>query len=258
MVGRKFKILISYILIAMMGVVVIFIRRELSVRRNCCLENDLSIGVDEIDSLRWCHVEVCTFDPNVVGRDSFLLLGFECGLIDRILHYRKAKGVFRSKKDFIVFCNQDSLWNRHFGKLISIRDKKRIVRQGVNNASYSTLCNVLSGCSKEDVGRLYYWKESHLGLVSWRQIYDLGLFSDEFIKECRRVLFIDKESVLSVDVNVASYEEIRRLPYLSNRDVQALMAYRAEHMGFATESEFFSCLHLSVQRRSFLRHYLSF
>lgn len=258
MIRREFKILISYILVILLCGVVVVVRRAWNNHCDNCWVKDCSITMSEVDSLRWNGRVVFSFDPNLLDRDSFLLLGLDIGLVDRIVRYRNAKGFFKTKDAFFQFCKEDSLWCHHFEDFVSISKTERVKKVEINKVSYSKFCNALKTCTKKDINRLYYWREAHMGIVSWKQLYDLDLFPENFIKECSRVFYVDKEMVSCVDVNVASYEELRKLPYLSKQDIQSVLDYRADHMGFAVASEFFSCVQLSALRCYFLKQYLCF
>ncbi|QZT37022.1 helix-hairpin-helix domain-containing protein [Halosquirtibacter xylanolyticus] len=250
--------LISYFSIILLGGVIVCCRYVYVGHKEIALVKKLDIPNTIIDSLRWSSVSCFQFDPNNITEDSLELLGFDSSLISRIEKYRRAKGRFRDVNQFISFCNKGSIWAEHFRGLVVLTEDNPIKRVDFNRIVYADYSKLLTKSNADEMIRIYRYRSRYGGFVSWEQLKDLCCVSDKTLSYCRKLFFLDSNDIIPIDVNVASYESLRKLPYLNSTDVVSVMNYREKNMGFGSYAEFISTLTISEVHKSYLVHYVSF
>ncbi|QZE13112.1 helix-hairpin-helix domain-containing protein [Halosquirtibacter laminarini] len=256
--NRSVGVFISYCFFVALFVLIVIIRVSLSNSTYQFYDLEKGITQEEIDSIRWDGCHCFAFDPNKLSVDSFALLGLEVRLRSRILSYRKAGGVFKSRSHFGEFCHEDSLWKQHILPLVLFQVDKTKVRCEFNSSSLSRVVSCLGASYYEQSRELIHNRDRIGGFVSWKQVENMHLVSTSFVELCRSFFYIDRTKIEKTDVNTASYSELFHLPYLLKNDIGQIVSYRTRHMGIASFSEFLSCVHDDSQIDLYLRYYMDF
>jgi competence protein ComEA len=196
------------------------------------------------------------FDPNTIGYDSLLLLGFKATACRNLLKYREKGGVIRNKAKLgsiygmdTVFLNSISGWidypdytkergNRtylptHSDTLVrrTIPMPVRPVRIELNTADSLEIL-ALRGIGPALCRRILMFRRRMGGFLSLAQMSEMGIIHDTLIRNLEPSLWVDPEKIQAMNLNTVEYRQLVRHPYFLPEDVKAILQYRKQHGSF--------------------------
>lgn len=184
-----------------------------------------------------------SFDPNTLSQDSFMLLGLNAGLAQRIVNYRAAKGVFKESKDMAkIYGMSDSVFQsllpfiqikrlpiagpKEVGakskspekikprEVSTIEPAERAIAIDINTAD-SVAFMQLRGIGPVYAGRIVRFRAALGGFYSVKQVGEVYGLSDSLFKTIEKSLSVTDTLLQRINLNLASFKEVNRHPYIS-------------------------------------------
>ena len=202
------------------------------------------------------------FDPNSLPKDSLLLLGLNESIAQRIVNYRKAKGVFRKPGDVAkIYGLTDSLF-QEIKPWISIRTSSisstsqnkpkpykaeiepdvQVVEKvsvSINQADTVTWMK-LKGIGPTYSNRIVRFRSALGGFVSVDQIAEVYGISDSLFLALRPQLLLNDSSVKKLPINLATFKELNAHPYISFDQTKEILNTKSTIGKYRTIADLFN------------------
>ncbi|MFM6953739.1 MAG: helix-hairpin-helix domain-containing protein [Sphingobacteriaceae bacterium] len=182
------------------------------------------------------------FDPNGLSVDRWKQLGLSEKQIAVIKHFEARGGHFYKKEDvqkMYVISPKTYASLEPFIKIAPIVRVKNTfvkspkVRIELNTADSLALEQV-SGIGPAFASRILKYRERLGGFYSLEQLKEVyGVDSAHFVQWMPQ-LQLNTGLLRKININTASFEEFKRHPYLSYKQINALLQYRKQHGAYAT------------------------
>ncbi|MFO7879403.1 MAG: helix-hairpin-helix domain-containing protein [Bacteroidales bacterium] len=181
--------------------------------------------------------EAFFFDPNRIGKDSLLLLGFKNGVAERWVKYREASGGFDSITDIKRLYGIDNDLLEKLEPFMQFEQKKEKHRDtqdekspvDINTAGFRELME-LDIISKKLAGQILSYRDLLGGYTDTEQLKEVYDISQENYQLLKKWVVVDPEQITTINLNEADFGTLLRHPYLSKADVKNIMKFR-DHTG---------------------------
>jgi competence protein ComEA len=222
------------------------------------------------------------FDPNTATVEQFQSMGFPRFLAERIEKYRSKGGKFRKKEDLQrIYGLQPTLYNKvepyiqiaatnkpTFGTspLVTTNAtatdnkpvfvKPKITAFDINTADTSDLIK-LKGIGSKLALRIVKFRDGLGGFYDTNQYTEIFGLDSLALSELNRYAQV-RSAVKKIPLNTASPEDLDRLPYLSFKQSQVIVRFRAQHGSFKTPDDLLKIKILDAKIIEKITPYLSF
>ncbi len=174
--------------------------------------------------------EPFTFDPNVVSKDSLLLLGIPGSIARRIVNYRDKGGKFYVKYDLKKIYDFPPEIYQKLMPYINLPAKRheKIAKFSLDiNKATSGDLERIPGLSRSVASRVVKYRNILGGYIDKSQLGEVYGLSGEALKNVRSAVFINKGFVpRRIKINSVSIEALQRHPYISDELAEAIVRYR--------------------------------
>jgi DNA uptake protein ComE-like DNA-binding protein len=181
------------------------------------------------------HMPLFVFDPNNLPVDKWKQLGLSDHQINMIKHYEAKGGHFCTKEDLkkiYAITLQD--YNR-LAPYINIEgnsdsgfaNKSNVVIE-LNTADSAKLTEV-RGIGPVFAMRIIRYRDKLGGFYKKEQLKEVFGVDEEKYIQIREQLRVDARKLNKLNINAASFDDLRRFPYLSYKQMNAVIQYRKEH-----------------------------
>jgi competence protein ComEA len=191
------------------------------------------------------------FNPNTVGTEDLVTLGFSQSLAKRLIRYREKGGKFRIKSDLLKIYGVDSAFYDRVYPFVSLPRRievskavekksetknvsrvKRIAEKfDLNNADTSQLKKIY-GIGEKLSLRILKYRDRLGGFVSWGQLAEVyGLDSLVIRRLIESATIREDFKPTKININTASEKQLSSHPYLT-RVAKAIVSYRFQHGNF--------------------------
>jgi competence protein ComEA len=216
------------------------------------------------------------FDPNSIGIDGWQRLGLSAKQSAAILKYVAKGGRFRKKEDLQkMYTISPKLYEALapyvniapaavrpdlFGKPVPSRPEYqrtalRIVE--VNGADSTLLCEI-KGIGQAFASRIIKYRTRLGGFYNKSQLMEVfGLDSLKYLEISGQVS-IDQELVRQININTATFEDLKNHPYLRYKQINALIQYRKQHGNYSNIADLTKVLVLNPETIAKMAPYLVF
>jgi len=184
------------------------------------------------------------FDPNNVNIEAMVLLGLSVKQASVVERYRDRGGIFRSPEDFAKVYVIDSL---HYKKLkpwikissLAFSSSQRIQGDSTKkveriptivelNSTDTTELVKIKGVGKVFARRIIAYRTLIGGYTNIRQLSEVYGIKPDIIAEISKYITVDSTKVKTINLNLVSYEELKKHPYLSDYQAKAIIYYRSK------------------------------
>lgn len=188
------------------------------------------------------NIQYFPFDPNLLGSEGWKKLGLTEKQIQVIINYRSKGGRFYRKEDLRKIYSLSSDDYTRLEPYISIApeqprpgrssaaanpDKQKEIVE-LNSADSAALVS-LPGIGPAFASRILKYRNRLGGFYRVEQLLEVyGLDSAKYALLKDRVR-IDAALLTKIRVNSASFSDLKRLPYLNYKQVNAIIQYRNQH-----------------------------
>lgn len=190
------------------------------------------------------EVKYFYFDPNTVNIDEMVLLGLSVKQALVVKKYRDNGGIFRLPKDFAKVYVIDSLVYKKLKPWIKINpialntpqknkgDSSKKADHILNIVELNTADTLelvkIRGIGKVSARRIIAYRNLIGGYTNIRQLSEVYGIKPEMINEICKFITVDSTKIKTINLNLVSYEELKKHPYISDYQAKAIIYYRSK------------------------------
>ncbi len=189
--------------------------------------------------------ELFAFDPNECNMEEWRQLGLKNYQAEMILKYLEKGGHFYQAEDFkkiyaikeedyerlkpyIRIQNKDKDKDKDAEKIIKPElPKKQKTRIELNAATQDDLMQI-RGIGKVYSERIIKYRDLLGGYVLTEQLLEIYGIDSSLYKQIKEYVVCDPETILTINLNTATYKTILRHPYINREMTDALLEYRGK------------------------------
>jgi competence ComEA-like helix-hairpin-helix protein len=187
-----------------------------------------------------------TFDPNGLSAERWKQLGLSEKQIAVIKRFEAKGGHFYKKEDvqkMYVISPETYAKLEPYIQIPPTQFEQKFPTTKVSkvrielNTADSLALDQVSGIGPAFASRILKYRERLGGFYSLEQLKEVyGVDSAHFAQWLPQ-LALNTAVVRKIDINTASFEELKRHPYLSYKQINALIQYRKQHGAYASLSD---------------------
>ena len=191
--------------------------------------------------------QLFNFNPNLISRDSLLLLGLSSKQSFNIVNYRKKVGQFKSEKDFRkIYSIEDSLAtvlapyltfsnNRSKQKVASISKNRNDSLFNFNPNSVSEYELESLGLSSGQAKTLINFKQKGGKFYKKEDLKKIYSISDELYNKLEPYISIerDENEISIIELNSATKEQLKKIRGIGEKTAERLIVYRTKLGGYS-------------------------
>lgn len=178
------------------------------------------------------------FDPNTLSAAKWKALGLSDKQVAIILNYRTKGGRFYKPEDLKkVYGITDSNY-KALAPYIDIPKGKQPIAAIVElNTADSAGLTALDGIGPAYAKRIIYYRERLGGFVYKEQLKEVYGMDELKYAEIAGQLKVDAWRIRKIDINTITFDKLRLMPYLSYKQVNAIIEYRSQHGNYASVAD---------------------
>lgn len=171
------------------------------------------------------------FNPNNLPADKWKQLGLSDKQISIIQNYQAKGGRFYKPADLKKIYGITSEDYTALAPYIELSDKiKPTTRPVIElNSADSTALISAEGIGPAFARRIIYYRERLGGFVNKKQLQEVTGLDALKYKEIKDQFKVDSRKVRKIDINTVTFDKLRLMPYLSYKQVNAIIEYRTQH-----------------------------
>lgn len=215
--------------------------------------------------------QLFTFDPNTVSIEDAVKLGIPKKTAQTLDKFRSKGGKFKTKEDLKkLYGISEKLYAKLEAYiLIEVKPKEEIAKTfpkfekaspkqiDINTADSMQFLS-LPMIGPAMTKRILKFRNSLGGFYSIEQLREVYGMQDSVFTIIQPRLIISSASLKKINVNLASYDEMKKHPYLNHVMASTIVAYRQKHGSYKTISDLKSVGTLSDELLAKLGNYISF
>ncbi|MEA1872863.1 MAG: helix-hairpin-helix domain-containing protein [Bacteroidota bacterium] len=182
------------------------------------------------------------FNPNVISKDSLILLGFPEFIANRWVNFRSAGAGFATVNDIRQIYGIDTLLvNELRDYMIFPENKTETIESHeipeLNTCEFRDLVRI-DGINSSTASKVLSYRKLLGGYVQHEQLLEVYDMTTESYHILIEKTTINSEAISKIQVNQAEFSDLLRHPYLNKKEVKAIMNFR-DFKGRITELEAF-------------------
>jgi competence protein ComEA len=189
---------------------------------------------------------VVEFDPNVDDFKTLLSKGVPYKAVQNIVNFRNKGGRFRSAEDlkklynitpeiYAIIAPYASFTAENTLGSIGYKPKDisniNEIKLSLNTASAADL-ESLRGIGPTFAKRIVKYRQSLGGFHTAEQLFEVWGLDSALVQQLVPNLIVDRNAMTLVKLNSATKEELSAHPYISYKEANAIVSYRAQHGSF--------------------------
>lgn len=211
-----------------------------------------------------------TFDPNLIDEKQWQQFGLSYKQAMAIVNYVKKGGRFYKPEDLkkmytispekyetllpYIVISESKPFER---KVMPAYPKREPVMVEINTADTLEL-DKIRGIGIAFAKRIVKYRERLGGFYSKEQLFEVfGIDTPKF-NEIKDQIKIEIEAIRKLNINTAEFEELKRHPYLSFKQMNAIIQYRKQHGPYKSIADLNKVLILNPETIQRIAPYLSF
>ncbi len=216
------------------------------------------------------NVVITDFDPNKIGIEDWINLGFSEKQAASIVKYRESYGPFKKKEDikklYVVSDEKFAELEGHI--IIESTDKHQknktieapveeltpMVLVELNQATKEELVS-LQGIGDYYADRIINYRSKLGGFVDFEQIQEMSI-RDEAKSAIVELTSIDVAKVQKTNINTATKDELKKVPYSNWLAVATILKFRDKQS--ITDLDFLTPEEMSPQDKAKFQFYIEF
>lgn len=201
------------------------------------------------------HTNLFYFDPNTIDAAGWKKLGVKESTIHTIQHYLSKNGRFRNPEDIRKIWGINATLAGRLIPYVSIKDSSALINSrisgtGINNSykkpsykqvdinqSDTVAWMELPGIGAKLSARIIHFREKLGGFYSIEQVGETFGLPDSVFQKIRPMLVLDRNELKQVNINTATFEELKQHPYIRYQLATQIIQYRKQHGNFSKSSD---------------------
>ena len=234
------------------------------------LVNDVKINISKVQYFK--------FDPNSISDSEWAQLGLSDKQINVLRNYVNKGGKFFKKEDLKriysipesqyqllepyihiteIKSERKSATKITFSKAAQSNLKSQFSVIEINSADSVTLLKI-RGIGPSFASRIIRFRNRLGGFYKLEQLQEVyGIDSLKF-SQIKDQIRVDADLIQKINVNTATFEQFKRQPYLSYKQINALIQYRRQHGNFKTIDDLKKIMVLNEEIIRKIEPYFSF
>lgn len=182
------------------------------------------------------------FDPNTASEEELVALHMTRPVASRIVRYREKGGRFYKKEDVLRIFGMDTGWYRKANPWMTIATNKAAdkhftarpkkpdrPREDINTADTLQLTEVY-GIGPVLARRIVKFRDRLGGFITMSQVKEVYGLDSIVVKNLEKRFEVkDGFQPTQLAINEATLEDLLSHPYITRKQAQAIIAYRAQH-----------------------------
>lgn len=186
-------------------------------------------------------------DPNKAGKEELIQFGFTDFQAGNIVGYRNKGGRFEIPSDILKIYGLDSTLYVKIEPHIRIEPSSErsspkdefnapLILVELNSADTASL-KKLEGVGSVFASRVLKYRDLLGGFNRKEQLLEVYNFTEETFLNIRNNITVDTTGVQKMRLNFASFEQLLRHPYLTKKDVEAILDYRNQNGSYTSVNQ---------------------
>ncbi len=171
------------------------------------------------------------FDPNNLPAEKWLQLGLSEKQINTIKNYEAKGGRFYNKADVRKIYAITAEDYKRLAPYIDIPEgytnKPNIIVE-LNSADSAKLTRV-NGLGPAFAQRILEYRKRLGGFLSKEQLKEVYGIDEEKFNQVKNQITVEPARITKLKINQVDFEGLRRFPYLTNKQTNAIIQYRNQH-----------------------------
>ncbi|MVN21036.1 ComEA family DNA-binding protein [Mucilaginibacter arboris] len=204
--------------------------------------------VDASFSSKKLKPEYFTFNPNNLSEEQWKKLGLSDRQIKVIKNYEAKGGKFYKKEDLQKIYSVTPTDYARLGPYVTIPDRnfsknypaaasspkvKPLVVVNINHADSAQLTEI-RGIGPAFAARILKYRSRLGGFYQKKQLMEVyGLDSAKY-NEIEKQVEVDASGISKININTCNFDDLKRNPYLSFKQMNALIQYRKQHGNYSS------------------------
>ncbi len=195
-----------------------------------------------------------SFNPNSASDDDYLEMGLSPKQVSVIRNYITKGGKFKSKDDFKkMYCIGNSDYNRLSPYILIPEQRKEMSKKlfdkpkgayiqksditlELNTADTVTLTQ-LHGIGTAYARRIIKYRDALGGFNNKEQLLEVYAFDSLHYNQIEEHITVNTDLIKKININIASFDDLKRHPYLKITIANALINYRKQHGNYKEVSD---------------------
>jgi competence ComEA-like helix-hairpin-helix protein len=174
------------------------------------------------------HPTLFAFNPNHLPSEQWLKLGLSQKQIDVLKHYEDKGGRFYKKSDVQKIYSITPDDYKRLEPYIQLPADGPASIIDINHADSASLVT-LKGIGPAYAMRIIRYRDKLGGFYSKEQLKEVFGIDEEHYLLIKDDVKLNPAAIHKVNINKATFDDLRRYPYLSYKQVNAIIQYRSEH-----------------------------
>lgn len=191
----------------------------------------LKVAGFEQEEKKMVSAHLFAFNPNHLPDTTWAKLGLTKHQIGTIKHYEAKGGSFRTKADVQKMYSLSAEDYKRLAPYISLPDAESIKSAAIieiNKADSAQLVS-LKGIGPAYAMRIIRYRDKLGGFHAKQQLKEVFGIDEEHYLLMDKQVKVNAAFVKKLNINKATFEDMRRFPYLSYKQINAIIQYRNEH-----------------------------
>ena len=185
------------------------------------------------------------FNPNDIGANDFVKLGFSEKQAESIVKYRNKGAVFRTKQDFQkVFVVSDEIY-AHLEAWITLPSEEISVSEPIATENIIVELNTADTTSLKQIKRIGSYLAKRIvdyrqklgGFYSVEQLLEVNGINEELLSAIAPYIVVDKAKITKLDLNKSSFKEFTQHPYFEYYVVKSIFEYKDKNGVFLSVND---------------------
>jgi len=173
------------------------------------------------------HPTLFAFNPNHLPDDQWRKLGLSQKQIEVLKHYEDKGGRFYKKSDVQKIYSITPDDYKRLAPYIQLPDGATAIID-INHADSASLVT-LKGIGPAYAMRIIRYRTKLGGFYSKEQLKEVFGIDEEHYLLIKDQLKINPSTIYKININKSTFDDLRRYPYLSYKQANAIIQYRSEH-----------------------------
>ncbi|MFS2188624.1 helix-hairpin-helix domain-containing protein [Mucilaginibacter sp. Mucisp84] len=180
------------------------------------------------------------FNPNNLPLAGWVKLGLTEHQAQVIKHYEEKGGRFLTKGDVKKMYSVSPAEYKILEPYINLPDGAAYHTNKVKpgeaieiNTADSAKLTMIHGIGPAFARRIVHYRERVGGFYNKEQLKEVYGIDEQKYNQIKADIAVDGRHVIKVNINTATFNELKRFPYLSYKQMDAIVAYRDEHGSYS-------------------------